>query len=107
MSPEDAEVPDAVLVEAVLGGDREAFAAVYDRYADRLHDFAQSLLRHREEAADSVADAFVIMAERLEQLRALENGIAIAVCKVDYDAIGVDVPEDVQRVEALLAEQNE
>jgi 3-deoxy-manno-octulosonate cytidylyltransferase (CMP-KDO synthetase) len=46
-------------------------------------------------------------AERLEQLRALENDIAIAVCKVDYDAIGVDVPEDVQRVEALLAEQNE
>ena len=45
--------------------------------------------------------------ERLEQLRALENDIAIAVCKVDYDAIGVDVPEDVQRVEALLAEQNE
>jgi 3-deoxy-manno-octulosonate cytidylyltransferase (CMP-KDO synthetase) len=46
-------------------------------------------------------------AERLEQLRALENDIAIAVCKVNYDAIGVDVPEDVQRVEALLAEQNE
>ena len=46
-------------------------------------------------------------AERLEQLRALENDIAIAVCKVDYDAIGVDVPEDVQRVEAILAEQNE
>jgi len=46
-------------------------------------------------------------AERLEQLRALENGIAIAVCKVDYDAIGVDVPADVQRVEAILAEQNE
>jgi 3-deoxy-manno-octulosonate cytidylyltransferase (CMP-KDO synthetase) len=45
-------------------------------------------------------------AERLEQLRALENGIAIAVCKVDYDAIGVDVPEDVQRVEALLAKLN-
>ena len=69
MSPEGAEVPDAVLVAAVLAGDREAFAAVYDRYADRLHDFAHSLLRHREEAADSVADAFVIMAERLEQLR--------------------------------------
>jgi 3-deoxy-manno-octulosonate cytidylyltransferase (CMP-KDO synthetase) len=46
-------------------------------------------------------------AERLEQLRALENGIAIAVCKVDYDAIGVDVPEDVQQVEALLAKLNE
>ncbi len=43
-------------------------------------------------------------AERLEQLRALENGIAITVCQVNYDAIGVDVPEDVARVEALLKE---
>ena len=41
-------------------------------------------------------------AERLEQLRALENGIEIAVRQVEYEAIGVDVPEDVQRVEALL-----
>ena len=41
-------------------------------------------------------------AEKLEQLRALENGIEITVCKVEYEAIGVDVPEDVQRVEALL-----
>ena len=37
-------------------------------------------------------------AERLEQLRALENGIEIAVRPVEYEAIGVDVPEDVQRV---------
>jgi len=43
-------------------------------------------------------------AERLEQLRALENGIAITVCRVDYGAIGVDVPEDVARVEAVLKE---
>jgi 3-deoxy-manno-octulosonate cytidylyltransferase (CMP-KDO synthetase) len=41
-------------------------------------------------------------AEKLEQLRALENGIQIAVVKVDYDSVGVDVPEDVQRVERLL-----
>ncbi len=42
-------------------------------------------------------------AERLEQLRALENGIPIAVVRVDYDSIGVDVPADVERVERLLA----
>jgi 3-deoxy-manno-octulosonate cytidylyltransferase (CMP-KDO synthetase) len=42
-------------------------------------------------------------AEQLEQLRALENGIEIAVIKVDYDSIGVDVPADVGRVERLLA----
>jgi len=42
-------------------------------------------------------------AEKLEQLRALENGIPIAVARVKHDSIGVDVPADVARVEALLA----
>jgi 3-deoxy-manno-octulosonate cytidylyltransferase (CMP-KDO synthetase) len=41
-------------------------------------------------------------AEKLEQLRALENGIPIAVVKVQYDSVGVDVPADVSRVEELL-----
>jgi 3-deoxy-manno-octulosonate cytidylyltransferase (CMP-KDO synthetase) len=40
--------------------------------------------------------------EKLEQLRALENGIQIAVVKVDYDSVGVDAPEDVKRVEQIL-----
>ena len=44
-------------------------------------------------------------AEKLEQLRALENGIQIAVVKVDYDSVGVDVPEDVAKVEKLLSDQ--
>src|SRR6201996_2738292 len=41
-------------------------------------------------------------AEKLEQLRALENGIQIAVAKGNYDSVGVDMPEDVSRVEKLL-----
>jgi 3-deoxy-manno-octulosonate cytidylyltransferase (CMP-KDO synthetase) len=41
-------------------------------------------------------------AEKLEQLRALENGVPIAVVHVDYDSVGVDAPEDVKRVETLL-----
>jgi 3-deoxy-manno-octulosonate cytidylyltransferase (CMP-KDO synthetase) len=41
-------------------------------------------------------------AEKLEQLRALENGVGIGVVTVDYDSIGVDVPADVERVERLL-----
>ena len=40
-------------------------------------------------------------AEKLEQLRALEQGIDIGVVRVDYQAVGVDVPEDIQRVERL------
>lgn len=42
-------------------------------------------------------------AEKLEQLRALENGIPIAVVKVDYDSVGVDAPEDVAKVESILS----
>ena len=41
-------------------------------------------------------------AEKLEQLRALDNRIQIGVVKVNYDCVGVDVPEDVGRVERLL-----
>jgi len=41
-------------------------------------------------------------AEKLEQLRALDHGIGIAVVRVDYDSLGVDAPEDVARVERIL-----
>jgi RNA polymerase sigma factor (sigma-70 family) len=60
---------DAELVAAAVAGDRGAFAAIYDRYADRLHDFCWSLLRDRDEAADATQDAFLVAAERLGQLR--------------------------------------
>ena len=40
--------------------------------------------------------------EQLEQLRWLENGWKIRVTEVEHDAISVDVPEDVTRVEKLL-----
>jgi len=41
-------------------------------------------------------------AERLEQLRALENGYRIRVNKTEYESIGVDTPEDLQRVNHLF-----
>lgn len=42
------------------------------------------------------------IAEKLEQLRALEHGVAIAVRQVDYNSLGVDVPEDVCQIEKIL-----
>jgi 3-deoxy-manno-octulosonate cytidylyltransferase (CMP-KDO synthetase) len=41
--------------------------------------------------------------EQLEQLRWMENGWKIRVAEVEHDAVSVDVPEDVARVEKLLA----
>lgn len=41
--------------------------------------------------------------EKLEQLRALENGIRIQVIPTGLRSIGVDVPADVKRVETLLS----
>jgi 3-deoxy-manno-octulosonate cytidylyltransferase (CMP-KDO synthetase) len=40
--------------------------------------------------------------EKLEQLRALEHGIPIRMVITDYQGIGIDSPEDLQRVEKLL-----
>jgi 3-deoxy-manno-octulosonate cytidylyltransferase (CMP-KDO synthetase) len=41
-------------------------------------------------------------AEKLEQLRALENGLSLRVVRVDYESVGVDTPADVARVERIL-----
>jgi 3-deoxy-manno-octulosonate cytidylyltransferase (CMP-KDO synthetase) len=40
--------------------------------------------------------------EKLEQLRFLENSIDIKVIQSKYQSVGVDVPEDVEKVERIL-----
>lgn len=44
--------------------------------------------------------------EKLEQLRALEYGVPVYTVQVDYEGVGVDTPEDAQRVEAMMREEN-
>jgi 3-deoxy-manno-octulosonate cytidylyltransferase (CMP-KDO synthetase) len=41
--------------------------------------------------------------EKLEQLRALENGIRIKVIKTSLDSIGIDTPDDLVRAQEFLA----
>lgn len=41
--------------------------------------------------------------EKLEQLRALENGIRIKVIRTSFDSIGIDTPDDLVRAQEFLA----
>ncbi|KZV51574.1 cmp-2-keto-3-deoctulosonate (cmp-kdo) cytidyltransferase [Dorcoceras hygrometricum] len=44
--------------------------------------------------------------EDLEQLKVLENGYKMKVIKVDHESHGVDVPEDVEKIENYMRERN-
>ncbi len=63
------------------------------------------LYAYRKPALDrfvALPESSLERSERLEQLRFLENGVAIHVAETPYDSVGVDTEEDLKRVEAIL-----
>jgi RNA polymerase sigma factor (sigma-70 family) len=66
VSPSDS---DGELARASAAGDERAFAGIYHRYANRLHDFCVGMLADRDSAADCVQDVFCTAATQLPQLR--------------------------------------
>jgi 3-deoxy-manno-octulosonate cytidylyltransferase (CMP-KDO synthetase) len=51
----------------------------------------------------SLPPAALEQTEKLEQLRALENGMVIKVAIEEYETMGVDTPEDLERVRKCLS----
>jgi 3-deoxy-manno-octulosonate cytidylyltransferase (CMP-KDO synthetase) len=109
-SPEDIENPNAVKVVSDRNG-----RALYFSRATIPHDRARSQPRYfkhlgtygyRRPALERFAalpESALERAERLEQLRFLENGIPIYAADTPYDTIGVDTEEDLARVARLLS----
>ena len=51
----------------------------------------------------SLKESRLEQAEKLEQLRALENGMTIGSIVTQANLIGVDTPEDIQKIEGVLS----
>ena len=112
-STEDISSPGAVKVVTDSMGRALYFSRSmipYDR--DRTHPqyFKHlGIYAYRKVVLDqfvSLPESALEHAERLEQLRFLENGIPIFVAETAFDSIGVDTEEDWARVVKLLTDQN-
>ncbi len=107
--PEDVGNPNAVKVVTDSAGKALYFSRAtipHDRDGTHPKYFKHlGIYAYRKAALDrfvSLPESSLERAERLEQLRFLENGISIYAAETPYDSIGVDTEEDFQRVQALL-----
>ncbi|MFZ0662785.1 MAG: 3-deoxy-manno-octulosonate cytidylyltransferase [Acidobacteriaceae bacterium] len=83
---------------ATIPYDRDAQGSVAYRKHLGLYAYRRAALQQFPKLPPSALEA----AERLEQLRFLENGIDIYVTETPHDTIGVDTEEDLRRVEEIL-----
>jgi len=105
----DIANPNAVKVVTDLNGRALYFSRAtipFDRDNTNPQLFKHlGLYAYRKPALDkfvSLPESFLEKSERLEQLRFLENGIAIYVGETPYDSVGVDTEEDLRRVIGIL-----
>ncbi|MGH9501339.1 MAG: 3-deoxy-manno-octulosonate cytidylyltransferase [Terriglobales bacterium] len=107
--PADIDHPSVVKVVADAAGRALYFSRAtipYDRDGAGSKYFKHlGFYAYRKPALDrfvALPESSLERSERLEQLRFLENGIPIHVIETQYDTVGVDTEEDLQRVEVIL-----
>jgi 3-deoxy-manno-octulosonate cytidylyltransferase (CMP-KDO synthetase) len=76
-----------------------------DRFKSYKHLGIYAYRYHFLEVFSKLRTGYLESLEKLEQLRALEYGHTIRVVVTPYDSPEVDLPEDIQRIEALLKER--
>jgi 3-deoxy-manno-octulosonate cytidylyltransferase (CMP-KDO synthetase) len=110
--PADVNNPNVVKVVTTLAGDAIYFSRCPIPYHRDSNGDPGSYFKHvglyvyRREFLLRYSDLQIgplESAERLEQLRALENGYRIRLVETDYESLGVDTPEDLERLNRLFA----
>ena len=103
-SEEELQARDVVKVITDVTGNAIYFsrAPIGSRETSLRHIGVYAYRRAALERFVSLEPSPLERAESLEQLRAIQNGIRIAVLKTTRAHLGVDRPEDVARVEAEL-----
>ncbi|HLK60255.1 MAG TPA: sigma-70 family RNA polymerase sigma factor [Chthonomonadaceae bacterium] len=72
MAQTPPEVTDETLAKAAQAGDTTAFAALAARYREVAYAYAYACLRNRDEAEDTVQEAFVRIYQALGRFRSSE-----------------------------------
>lgn len=109
--PEDIANPNAVKVVTDLNNRALYFSRStipFDRDGSQPRYFKHlGIYAYRKAALErfvTLPESSLERAERLEQLRFLENGIPIYAAETPHDSVGVDTEEDLTRVTKLLPE---
>jgi 3-deoxy-manno-octulosonate cytidylyltransferase (CMP-KDO synthetase) len=114
---QSAEIMDPKVVKAVVDFDGDALyfsRAPIPWVRDTVATVAPRHLKHiglyafRHEALlefPTLPPGDLERVEQLEQLRWLENGYKIRIVEYEYEAVSVDVPADVARVEKILSDR--
>ena len=112
--PADAMNPNVVKVvtdvlgkalyfsRAAIPHDRDNTGAAYFKHL--------GFYAYRKQALDrftTLPDSSLELAEKLEQLRFLENGIPIHLQQTPFDTIGIDTEDDLKRVEEIIKQESQ
>jgi 3-deoxy-manno-octulosonate cytidylyltransferase (CMP-KDO synthetase) len=108
--PQDVDNPNAVKVVTDLNGRALYFSRStipFDRDKTGVVTYFKHLgfYAYRKAALDkfcNLPESKLEAAERLEQLRFLDNGIDIYVAETPFNTVGVDTEEDLRRVEEMV-----
>jgi 3-deoxy-manno-octulosonate cytidylyltransferase (CMP-KDO synthetase) len=108
--PQDLDNPNAVKVVTDLNGRALYFSRStipFDRDKTGVVTYFKHLgfYAYRKAALDkfcNLPESKLEGAERLEQLRFLDNGIDIYVAETPFNTVGVDTEEDLRRVEEMV-----